>query len=60
MVPYYYSKEWNVKVKGIYQLPSRIRIELLHSNIWWADGMEPLNKGFTYAKSLNICRKGIQ
>lgn len=47
-------------VKELYQLPPRTRMELLHSNMWWLDGVELLNKGFTYAKGLNLYCKGIQ
>ena len=46
--------------KNIYQLPPRIRMELLHSNIWWSDGVELLKKGFTYTKGLELYRKGIR
>lgn len=51
-------------VKGMYQLPHRSRMELLHSNIWWSDvwsdGVELLNKGFTNAKGLNLYQNGVQ
>ena len=40
-------------VKGTYQLPPRIRMELLHSNIWWLDKVELLCKIFTHAKGRN-------
>ena len=47
-------------VKGIYQLPPCTRMELLHSNIWWSDGVQLINNGFTYARGLELFRKGIQ
>lgn len=40
--------------------PSRIQMELLHSKIWWSQGLELINKDFTYSKTLHIHRKGIQ
>lgn len=46
-------------VKSIYQLPPRTRMELLHSNIWWSEGVE-LNKGFTYDKGFHLFRQGIR
>ena len=54
------SKAWKVMAKGIYQLPPRIRMELLHSNIWWSDGIELINNGVEYAKGLELYRKGIR
>lgn len=54
------SKAWKVMVKGVYQLLPYTRMELLHSNTWWSDGVDLLNKGFTYAKGLNLYHKGIQ
>lgn len=53
------SKAWKVIVKGIYQLPPRTRMGLLHSNIWWSDRVELIGNGFTYSKSLELYRKGI-
>lgn len=53
------SKVWKVMVKGIYQLPPRTRMELLHSNIWWSDGVELIGNGFTYSKGLELYCKGI-
>ena len=45
------SKAWKVMVKGTYQLPPpRTKIELLHSNIWWSEGVDLLNKGIDYDK----------
>ena len=29
------SKAWKIMVKGLYQIPPRIRMEILNSNIWW-------------------------
>ena len=42
-----------VMVKGTYQLPPRIRMELLHSNIWWLDKVELQCKISTHAKGRN-------
>lgn len=47
-------------VKGVYQLPSRPMMELLHANIWWLEGLDFINQGFTYSKDLILYRKGIQ
>ena len=46
-------------VKGLYQIPPRTRMELLHSNIWWSEGVELLNKGFDCHKGLTLHRKGV-
>ena len=46
-------------VKGLYQLPPRTRMELLHSNIRWSEGVDLINKGFPYAKGLHFYRQGI-
>ena len=54
------SKAWKVMVKGVYQLPLRTRMELLHSNIWWSDGVELIKNGFPYTRGLELYRKGIQ
>ena len=54
------NKAHKIIVKGTYQLPPHNRMELLHSNIWWSDWVELINKGFTYAKGLNFYRKCIQ
>lgn len=54
------SKAWKVMVKRAYQLPSRTRMELLHSNICWSEGVKLLNKGIDYTKGLHLYRKGIQ
>ena len=32
-------------VKGLYQLPPKNLMKLLHSNIWWFDGLVFLDKG---------------
>lgn len=53
------GKAWRTMVKGTYQLLPRNRMELLHSNIWWSEGVELLKNGFTYAKGLELYRKGI-
>ena len=39
------SRAWKIMVRGTYQLPPRSRMELLHSNIWWLEGVELLEKG---------------
>lgn len=54
------SKAWKVMAKGIYQLSPRTRMELLHSNIWWSDGIKLINNGFTYAKGLDFYCKGVK
>ena len=55
----YISKAWKVMVKGIYQLPPHTRMELLHSNIWWSDGVELFKNGFIYGKGFKLYYKGI-
>ena len=48
-------------VKGIYQLPPRTRMKLIiHSNIWWFARLELIDNGFSYFKTHNLYRKGIQ
>lgn len=54
------SKAWKAMVKGTYQLPPRTKMELLHSNIWWSEGVDLLNKGIDYAKCMHLYRKGIR
>ena len=54
------SKAWRRMVKGMYQIPPWTRMELLHSNLWWSDGVDLLKKGFTYLEGLEWHRKGIQ
>ena len=54
------AEHGKMMVKGTYQLPPRTRMELLHSNIWWSDGVELINKGFTYEKCCTLYSKGIQ
>ena len=51
---------WKIMVEGIFQLPPRMRMELLHANIWWSEGLDLLNQGFTYSKGLTLYHKGIQ
>jgi hypothetical protein len=41
-------------VKGIYQLPPYTLLELLHSNIWWLEGLELINNGFTYIRAREL------
>lgn len=47
-------------VKGTYHLPPCTLMELLHSNVWWFDGMELIVNGFTYVGALELYRNGIQ
>ena len=54
------SRAWKVMANGTYQLPPRIRMELLHSNIWCSEGVDLLNKGIDYDKCLHFYRKRIQ
>lgn len=35
-------------------------MELLHSNIWWLEGLELINNGFAYAKAHDLYCRGIQ
>lgn len=44
------NKAWKVMIEYTYQFPPHILMELLHSNVWYSDGMELLNKGCTYPK----------
>lgn len=37
-------------VKGIYEIPSRTQMELLHVDMWWYEGVDFINQGFTYPK----------
>ena len=54
------GKAWKIMVKGIFQLPPQMGMELLHANIWWSEGLDIINHGFTYFKDLTLYRKGIQ
>ena len=54
------GKTWKIMVKGLYQLSPRTLMELLHSNIWWSDGVALINDGFTYDQELELYRKSIQ
>lgn len=47
-------------VEGLYQILPRTWIEVLHSNIWWSDGVDLFNKEFTYTRGLYLYRKGIR
>ena len=47
-------------VKGMYQIFPRTRIELVHSNLWWSEGVDLLKKGFTYLEGLEWYRKNIR
>lgn len=53
-------KAWKIMVKGIYQLPPRTFLELLHSNIWWSKSLELINNNFTYVRAHELHCKGIQ
>ena len=52
------SNAWKTMVKGLYQLPPRM--ELLHSNLWWSEGVDLLKNGFTYTQWINLYRKCIK
>ena len=54
------SKAWKILAKSIYQVPPRTRMEVLHSNIWWSDGVELLKEDFSYSQGLELYRKGIR
>ena len=54
------SKAWTIMMKGLYQLPPRSRIELLHSNFWWSKGVNLLKNGFTHSQCINLYKKGIK
>ena len=55
------SRAWKIMVRGTYQLPPRSRMELLHSNIWWSEGVELLEKGILeYARGLHLYCEGIR
>ena len=56
----YISKAWKIMVRGTYQLPRHTMMELLHSNIWWSEGVDLLNKRIDYTKGLHLYRKGIR
>lgn len=47
-------------VKGTYQLSPRTPMELLHSNIWWSDGLELIKNNFSYSKAHDLYCKSIQ
>jgi hypothetical protein len=47
-------------VKGLYQIPPRTRLELLHSNIWWSEGLELINKGFDHDRGRQLFRQGVR
>ena len=53
------GKAWKTMVEGLYQLPPRTRMKLVHSNVWWSDGVELLRNGITHAQWLNLYRKDI-
>ena len=41
-------------------IPLRTLMKLLHSNIWWSDGMTLIKNGFTYGQGLEFYYKDIQ
>ena len=47
------GKAWKIMVKGTYQLPPHNRMELLHSNIWWSEGVELINHDSHMPKAWN-------
>lgn len=47
-------------VRGAYWLLSCTLTELLQCNIWWLEGLELINNGFTNNKALELHCKGIQ
>jgi hypothetical protein len=47
-------------MRGVYQISPCTRMELLHANIWWFEGLDLIKLGFTYSKGLIMYRKGIQ
>ena len=34
------GKTWKTMVKGIFQIPPHTRMELLHANVWWSEGLD--------------------
>lgn len=46
--------------KGTYQHPPRTLKDLLHSNVWWADGLELINNILTYARAHELYCNIIQ
>ena len=44
--------------KGVYQIPPRTKVELLHSNLWWSEEVKLLQKKFTNVKGLYIYCQG--
>lgn len=38
-------------------LPPRIRMELLHSNIWWLDWVALIDNGFVTPKVWNVTKR---
>ena len=54
------SRAWKIMVRGTYQLPPRTKMELLHSNIWWSEGVKLLEKGIDYTRGLHLYRKDIR
>ena len=47
-------------VRGTFQLRPRTKMKLLHSNIWWSEGVELLEKGIDCARGLHLYRQGIR
>lgn len=46
-------------VKGTYQLLLHMLMESLHSSVWWSNGFELIDNGFTYARAQKLYYKGI-
>jgi hypothetical protein len=46
-------------VKGLYQIPPRTRLELLHFNLWWSEGLELINKDFDQDRGCQLFRQGV-
>ena len=54
------GKTWKTMGKGFYQILPRTRNELLHSNIWWTEGLQLIDNRFSYEQGRQVYRKGIQ
>ena len=53
------GKAWKSMVEGIYQILPRTRWELLHSNIWWSEGLKLISKGFDHDRGRQLYRHGV-
>jgi hypothetical protein len=54
------GKAWRIMAKGLYQIPPKTRLELLHSNLWWSEGVALLKEGFTHVQGLHFYKKCIK